>query len=89
MGDDDMDKPPAKSDSSGGDLFPLMMANAFMWAIAIIASLIICYDTAGDYARLFPVLAGGACVASVGCSITWKRRREHRQITDQTLQLEK
>jgi hypothetical protein len=83
-----MDKLPAESELTGGDLFPLMMANALMWAVAIIGSLIICYDT-GDYARLFPILGGGACVASVGCSITWSRRRKQRQAARQKLQLEK
>ena len=73
-----MNKPLAKPDLSGGDLFPLMMANALMWATAIIASLTVLYES-GDYVRLFPILAGGACVASVACSITWKRRRENRQ----------
>lgn len=83
-----MNKPPPKPGSSGGDLFPLMMANAFMWAIAIIASLIILHDT-GDYVRLFPILGGGACMASVGCSITWKRRKENRQGADQTWQFDR
>ncbi len=73
-----MNKPLAEPGSSGGDLFPLMMANALMWATAIIASLIVLYDT-GYYVRLFPVLAGGSCVASVACSITWKRRKGNHQ----------
>ena len=59
----------------GGDLFPIMMVNALAWAVAIIVSLFLLRGT-GYYRLLFPVLAGGACVAIVATSITWRRRKQ-------------
>lgn len=75
-----------KQNPSGGDLFPIMMVNALLWAVAIIVSLIILHDT-GYFRRLFPVLAGGACVAIVAVSITWRRRkRASRQLSDSDIE---
>jgi uncharacterized membrane protein len=71
-----------KQGPSGGNLFPIMMVNALMWAIVIIVSLVILRDT-GYFRRLFPVLAGGTCVAIVAASITWRRRKQtSRQLSD-------
>jgi hypothetical protein len=65
-----------------------MMVNALLWATAIVASLIILHDT-NFYVKLFPILAGGACVASVACSVTWKRRQEDHGLADKTPQPDK
>jgi hypothetical protein len=72
-----MEKQTEKHRTSGGDLFPITMVNALAWAIAIIVSLIMLRDT-GYCIRLFPVLGGGACVASVVVSVTWRRRRQDK-----------
>ena len=61
-GNSEMEKQSERQGSSGGDLFGIMMVNGLMWAIAIIVSLVMLRDT-GYFVRLFPVLAGGACVA--------------------------
>ncbi len=70
-----MQKLSEKKGTSGGDLFSIMMVNAIIWAVAIIASVVILRDTR-YYVRLFPILDGGACVAVVAVSITWRRRRQ-------------
>jgi hypothetical protein len=75
-----------KQGSSGGDLFPIMMVNALLWAIVIIVSLVVLGDT-GYFRRLFPVLAGGTCVAIVAVSITWRRRKQtSRQLSDSEIE---
>ena len=62
--------------SLGASLLPILMANALCWAIAIIASVTLLHGTGYD-ARLFPILAGGACVASVAVSIAWRKRKRN------------
>ncbi|NQT82703.1 hypothetical protein HQ563_06745 [bacterium] len=59
--------------SSCSGLYVILMVNAMIWAIAIIASLIVLHDT-GYFRRLFPIFAGGACVASVAVSIAWRKK---------------
>ena len=70
-----MENPDTKRQSSAGDLFPILMVNCVMWAIAIVVSLVVLHGTR-YYVRLYPVLAGGACVAIVAVSIAWRHRRK-------------
>lgn len=56
------------------DLLPILMVNSFLWVVAIVADLILHYNSMRG-AGMYTVLAGGAVVSIVAVSMAWKNRR--------------
>ncbi len=65
-----------KKNADNGGLFPILMVNSFIWALAIIMNLIVFHSTGQDK-RLFVVLLGGTVVSIVAVSKAWKNRKKN------------
>ena len=65
-----------KKNGDNGGLFPILMVNSFIWALAIIMNLIVFHSTGQDK-RLFVVLLVGTVVSIVAVSKAWKNRKKN------------
>lgn len=65
----------AKKSSAWTPLMIIIVANCLMWAVALVASVIMFHRT-GQAARLYPILAGGATVSIVAVSLALRQRRK-------------
>ena len=65
-----------KKNADNDGLFPILMVNSFIWALAIIMNLIVFHSTGQDK-RLFVVLLVGTVVSIVAVSKAWKNRKKN------------
>ena len=53
----------------------ILAVNCLMWAVAMVASVIV-LTRLGVAGRMYPIMAGGTCVAIVALSLAVKKRQQ-------------
>jgi hypothetical protein len=64
-----------KRSSAWTPLLIVIVVNCLMWAVALVANVVVLHRT-GQAARLYPILAGGAAVSVVAVSLALGQRKK-------------